>query len=334
MTYNLAVIEPEASAVANLVDGIELAKEYSKHARSVNTNRAYRSDWADFDAWCRSKGVRSLPAEPKTVGVYIAEQASRLKPASISRRLTSIQEAHKLVNFPLDTSHSEIGEVLSGIRRVHSTAQKGKAPILTSDIRELVKHLPDTLTGKRDRALLLIGFAGAFRRSEIVSIDREDLSFDRKGLTIHIKRSKTDQEGEGRDVAIPYGSNLNTCPIRSLQDWIDVSGITQGAVFRGINRHGQIALDRLCDKAVALVVKRAVYSRAIANNLKVDEAEQEVVKFAGHSLRAGLATSAAMAGVSEHAIMRQTGHKRTDMVRKYIRIADPFHNNAAAQVGL
>ena len=176
--------------------------------------------------------------------------------------------------------------------------------------------------GKRDRALLLVGFAGAFRRSELVSLDVADVAFDPNGLTIRLRRSKTDQEGEGRKVGLPYGSNLATCPVRALQEWLHVAAITNGALFVGINRHGT-PQGRLSACAVALIVKKVVAAAGLNPDL-----------YAGHSLRAGLATSAAMAGVSERSIMAQTGHKSVMMVRRYIRDGSLFRENAAAGIGL
>ena len=187
----------------------------------------------------------------------------------------------------------------------------------------MMANLPDRLLGVRDRALLLVGFAGAFRRSELVSLNVRDLKFTNDGLTVTLRRSKTDQEGSGRKVGIPYGSSPETCPVRSLRAWLEASGIESGPVFRPINRHGQIRPSRLSDRAVALIVKRAA-----------EAAGKDPAEFAGHSLRSGLATAAAIGGASERAIMKQTGHRSTAMVRRYIRDGSLFRENAAARVGL
>jgi integrase len=186
----------------------------------------------------------------------------------------------------------------------------------------MVDTLPDSLLGIRDRALLLVGFAGAFRRSELVGLDVADVEFKREGLVVTLERSKTDQEGAGRKIGIPYGSNPATCPVRALQAWLEASATTEGALFRTMNRHGHVK-DRLSGQGVAIVVKRC----AEAAGLNPDD-------YAGHSLRSGLATSAAAAGVSERAIMNQTGHKSVNMVRRYIREGSLFRENAAAGVGL
>ncbi len=327
-------LESSLRQLEGLTDLIAISKKYDERARSGNTNRAYRSDWADFEKWCKNKGLCALPAQPITIKLYLTDRASKLKVSSLSRRLTAIREAHKLAKHPLNTKDPDITETWKGIRNELGTAQSAKSPILISDIRELVKTLPDTLTGTRDRAILLIGFAGAFRRSEIVGIDFKDLSFEREGLKIKIRKSKTDQEAEGRDVGVPYGSNSNTCPIRSLQDWLSISGIIEGSIFRGIDKHGRIRKERLSDKSVALIVKRYAYLREITNGKKPKDAEIAIEKFSGHSLRAGFVTTAAKAGVHENNIMRVTGHKKSDMLRKYIRHGTVFEDMAASKIGL
>jgi integrase len=195
--------------------------------------------------------------------------------------------------------------------------------IADTDLRRMIAQLPETLIGVRDRAILLVGFAGAFRRSELVALNHDDVEFTRDGLVISIRRSKTDQEGAGRKIGIPYGSNPATCPVRSLQDWIECGDIKEGPLFRPINRHGQIAGRRLSGEAVAEIVKRYATKAGMNAN-----------QFAGHSLRSGLATSSAAAGASERAIMNQTGHRSVMTVRRYIRDGNLFRENAAAVVGL
>jgi len=283
MPNNLIIVEPKTSEVTHIVNVIESAKGYANCARSTNTNKAYRSDWADFSAWCKTNGMCALPAEPSTVALYLTDRASNLKTASLARRLTSIREAHRLAGRPLNTQHPAIRETWKGIRNTLGAAQRGKIPILIADLRDMVAQLPDTLIGMRDRALLLIGFSGAFRRSELVGIDIQNLSFGRDGLTIRIGKSKTDQEGKGREVGIPYGSNPKICPIRAAEDWINASGIKEGALYCSVNRHGQVQSNGLSDKAVALIVKRAAYASAFANGLDGNLAAREASQFAGHS---------------------------------------------------
>jgi integrase len=212
---------------------------------------------------------------------------------------------------------------MKGIRRTLGTAPQQKAPTLTADIRAMVDATDSGLIGVRDRALILLGFAGAFRRSELVSLDLTDLEFGRDGLTVNLRRSKTDQEGQGRKVGIPYGSNPETCPVRTVQAWIEQAGITDGAAFRSVNRHGHVQPGRLLGADVARIVKK------LAESAVLDPA-----KYAGHSLRAGHATAAAIAGASERSIMNQTGHRSVQMVRRYIRDGNLFRENSAGKLGL
>jgi integrase len=249
--------------------------------------------------------------------------ASHRKASTLQRRLSAISQAHQAAGHPTPTRDIAVRVVFAGIRRAHGTAQTGKTPVLTADLRLMVAALPESRLGVRDRALLLLGFAGAFRRSELVGLDVTDVTVSRDGLVIRLRRSKTDQEGQGRTIGIPYGSRPMTCPVRALQDWLSYSGIKSGPLFRPLDRHGNMRATRFSDRGVARVVQRA----ALAAGL--DPAD-----FAGHSLRAGLATSAAAAGVSERAIMAQTGHKSLPMVRRYIRDGSLFNENAAAGVGL
>jgi integrase len=212
---------------------------------------------------------------------------------------------------------------MKGIRRTKGTAPAQKAAALTDDIRAMVDATDAGTIGARDRALVLLGFAGAFRRSELIGLDVEDCVFGKDGLTVTLRRSKTDQAGAGRKVGIPYGSNPDTCPVRMVQAWIEQAGLTAGPVFRSISRHGRVQPGRLCGIDVARVVKKLA-----------ERAQLDAAKYAGHSLRAGHATSAAIAGASERSIMNQTGHRSVQMVRRYIRDASLFRENSAAQLGL
>ena len=307
----------------DMVPSLDQAREFIRVSKAENTLRGYRSDRRDFIAWCEGHGVCPLPALPEVVASYIAECAARLKVGTIQRRLNAIAEAHKAVGLESPTSAGMVRNTLKGIRRSLGTAPVAKAPALTDDIRAMIGVADEGLIGLRDCALILLGFAGAFRRSEVVALDVADLGFGHDGLTVHLRRSKTDQIGEGRKVGIPYGSNPDTCPVRILQSWLETAGFAEGPVFRAINRHGRLQAARLAPADVARVVKK------LALRAGLDPA-----RYAGHSLRAGHATSAAIAGASERSIMNQTGHRSVQMVRRYIRDGSLFRENSAGKLGL
>jgi site-specific recombinase XerD len=325
MVMNMSdeMILKEQQAIAELMSLYEKGQEAADQGKSDNTKRAYKSDWQQFQDWCLAHNVEPLPAKPGAVFSYLAHIMEELKPSSIQRRLIAIRYVHIKSNLPDPTKTPEIKELWRGICNNKGTRQTGKQPATIEVIRQLVAVLPDNLLGVRDRALLLVGFASAFRRSELVSLNYEDLTFDRNGLTVLLRRSKTDQTGEGRKVGIAYGSNPATCPVRALQDWLTAANIKDGAIFRPINRHEQIQSKRMTAQSVALIVKKYAELAGLAADL-----------FAGHSLRAGLATSAAASGASERAIMNQTGHKNPLMVRRYIRDANLFNENVTTKIGL
>jgi site-specific recombinase XerD len=302
---------------------LEQAREFARRSKAENTLRGYRADWREFCGWCEGHSLRPLPALPETVASYIAECAGRLKVGSIQRRLNAIAEAHKAVGVESPTTAGMVRNTLKGIKRTIGTAMVQKATALTDDIRAMVGVSGAGLIGSRDRALVLLGFAGAFRRSELVGLDAEDCGFGNDGLTVTLRRSKTDQDGAGRKIGIPYGSNPETCPVRIIQAWIELAGIDAGPLFRSINRHGQVRAGRLSPIDVARVVKK------LAKRAGLDAA-----KYAGHSLRAGHATSASIAGASERSIMNQTGHRSVQMVRRYIRDGSLFRENSAGKLGL
>jgi site-specific recombinase XerD len=314
---------PTNTKIGPLAEIADRASEFIHQSKAKNTIRAYRADWTHFEFWCQSHGQASLPATADTVALYVTDLADTHKPATITRRISAISQGHQIAGMETPTGAAKVRLVMAGIRRMKGTAQTGKTPILVDDLRRMLAGLPGNLLGVRDRVLLLIGFCGAFRRSELVALDAADVAVTREGLVVTIRRSITDQEGEGRKIGIPYASHLETCPVRSLQDWLEKSGITEGPLFRPIDRFGKMASIRLSAAAVADIVKK--YVAAVG----LDAAE-----FAGHSLRSGLATSAAAAGASERSIMRQTGHRSEKMVRRYIKDGSLFRENAAAVVGL
>ncbi len=299
------------------------AGDYMRASKAENTWRAYKADWADFAGWCAENDLLPLPAQPATVALYLAERADSLKVSTLSRRLAAIVQMHSMSRHPDPTKGAEVKECWRGIRRTKGIAQKGKAPAIVDVVRQLIGVMPNNAAGIRDRAMMLLGFAGAFRRSELVGLNVDDLQFTRAGLVITLRRSKTDQEGEGRKIGIPTGAGLATDPIRAVQEWLALAAIKAGPIFRAVDRHQHISPDRLSAQTVALVIKRYA-----------ERAGLDPVIYAGHSLRAGLATSAAAAGASERAIMSQTGHKNVQMVRRYIRDGELFKDNAAGKVGL
>jgi integrase len=296
---------------------------FLRSARSEATRRAYVSDWKHFLAFCEAREMDALPAEPGTVAMYLAAYADALRVSTLERRLAAISQVHQGAGYPdPPTRHSSVRRVFAGIRREVGGASVGKSAILTEDLRRMVAALPDTLLGRRDRALLLVGFAGAFRRAELVALDVRDAQFTRAGLVVHVRRSKTDQDGKGDRVGIPNGKHPETCPVTALRAWLDAAGIRGGAIFRYVDRHGKVR-GRSRPQAVAIVVQRA--AKAIGLDPRV---------FGGHSLRAGLATSAAIAGVTERKIMDQTRHTSERMLRRYIRDGEMFRDNAAEGAGL
>ena len=209
----------------------DLAREFARHSRAANTLRGYRTDWKEFCRWCELHELCPLPANPGCVAGYIAECAQRLKVGSIQRRINAIAEAHKAMELESPTHSTTVRNTLKGIRRALGTASGQKTAALTDDIRAMVEASDTGLIGARDRAVILLGFAGAFRRSELVGLDVEDCAFGRDGLTITLRRSKTDQDGQGRKLGIPYGSNPETCPVRVVQAWLELSGMRTGARF-------------------------------------------------------------------------------------------------------
>jgi integrase len=313
--------EPRADVVPS--PSLQQVRDFIRASKAESTIRGYRADWGHFCKWCEANQLGPLPASPEVVASYIAECAGRLKVGSVQRRLNAIAEAHKAVGVESPTHHAMVTNTMKGIRRTKGTAPTQKAPTLTDDIRAMIDATDLGIIGTRDRALVLLGFAGAFRRSELVGLDLEDCTFGKDGLTVKLRRSKTDQDGAGRRIGIPYGSNPETCPVRVLQGWIEQAGISTGPLFRSINRHGQVRAGRLSGIDVSRVVKKLA-----------ERAGLDAAKYAGHSLRAGHATSAAIAGASERSIMNQTGHRSVQMVRRYIRDGSLFRENSAGKLGL
>jgi len=308
--------------VGCLTPAAEQAREFARRARSRSTLKAYKTDWADFERWCERQPATALPATPETVACYISSMAEFHKASTITRRLSAISQLHQVKGFESPTKNEMVRSVLKGIRRTIGTTPDEKAPLVAADIREMVGRLPDTTIGIRDRALLLLGFAGAFRRSELVGLNVEDLEFTDDGLVVILRKSKTDQERQGRKIGVPCLPASDACPVRAVRAWMEKSGIAAGPLFRSVICGGRVQEERLSDHAVALIVKRRL------------PAGKDSAKFAGHSLRAGFVTAAANGGASIKAIMQQTGHRSLETVMRYMRDASLFRGNALGATGL
>ena len=295
-------------------------------SKAINTVRAYKSDFNDFGLFCAQNGFKSLPSEPKIVALYLTYLSTKdAKMSTLKRRLVSIGVIHKLKGHYLDTKHPSIIENIMGIKRRKGSIQKGKKPLLISSLKTTIDAIDQQNKEKikilRDRSIILIGFSGGFRRNEIVSLNYDDLDFVPEGLKIKIKRSKTDQFGEGVIKALPYFDNSHYCPVVSLKNWIDIARINSGALFRRFSKGSKLTEKRLTDQTVALLIKEYLQLAGIDNK-----------NYSGHSLRSGFATSAAESGAEERSIMAMTGHKSSEMVRRYIKEANLFKNNALNKI--
>jgi len=299
---------------------------YARAARAGNTWRAYEADLRHFAAWCEHHGLAPFPAAPATVAAYLTAHAPpRLAVSTLRRRLAAISVMHQTAGHEatdLPTRAAEVRTVWAGIRRTHGTAPKKVRAARTKVINALVTELGTKPIDVRDRALLLIGFAGALRRSELVGLDVADIIEDEVGLRLILRRSKTDQEGETVTIGLPYGSNPATCPVRAWRAWRDLAGLAGGPAFRAVTRHGHIGATRLGDRAVARMVRR----RALAAGLDGD--------FAGHSLRAGFATEGYAQGTPELAVMRHGRWRSAAVMRGYVEEGGLWNDNAAARLGL
>jgi len=283
-----------------------------KNSKAHNTLRAYQADFSDFSNFCKTNNFSSLPTDPKIVALYLTHLSSSCKFSTLKRRLASIKVIHKLKGHYIDTKHPIISENLMGIKRKLGVKQISKKPILLDDLKLIIQaitHEKNEFKKIQNKALVLIGFAGGFRRSELVSIEYDDVDFVNEGVKINIKKSKTDQIGIGMTKAIPYFENTKFCPVVSLKEWINYAKINSGRIFK------------ISDKSVALIIKKYALISGLDHS-----------KYAGHSLRSGFATSTAETGADERSIMAMTGHKTTQMVRRYIQEANLFKNNALNKI--
>ena len=314
----------------NIITDIKALQEETllnlQSSKANNTLRAYKSDFNDFSLFCAKNGFKSLPSDPKIVSLYLTYLSTKdAKISTLKRRLVSIGVIHKLKGYYLDTKHPSIIENIMGIKRRKGSIQLSKKPILISSLKKIINVIDDQnkkeIKKLRDRSIILIGFSGGFRRNEIVSLDYDDLDFVSDGLKINLRRSKTDQFGEGFTKALPYFDNTQYCPVLSLKKWIEISKITSGAVFRRFSKGSKLSENRLTDQTVALLIKEYLNLAGIDSK-----------NYSGHSLRSGFATSAAESGAQERSIMAMTGHKSTEMVRRYIKEANLFKNNALKNI--
>ena len=316
--------------MSNLITDLKAFQEETllnlQSSKANNTVRAYKSDFNDFGLFCAQNGFKSLPSEPKIVSLYLTHLSTRdIKMSTLKRRLVSIGVIHKLKGHYLDTKHPIIIENILGIKRRKGSIQKGKKPLLINNLKIIInvidEYNKEDIKKFRDRSIILIGFSGGFRRNEIVSLDHDDLDFVPEGLKINLKRSKTDQFGEGSVKGLPYFDNSQYCPVLSLKNWIQVSNISSGPLFRRFSKGSKLSENRLTDQTVALLIKKYLNLAGIDNK-----------NYSGHSLRSGFATSAAESGAEERSIMAMTGHKSTEMVRRYIKEANLFKNNALNKI--
>ena len=292
-----------------------------KNSKAINTVRAYKSDFKDFELFCAQSGFKPIPAAPKIISLYLTHLSTKeIKISTIKRRLVSIGVIHRLKGQYLDTKHPIIIENIMGIKRRKGSIQTGKKPLLINYLKDIINVIDNQKNEKikllRDRTIILVGFSGGFRRNEIVGLNIEDLDFVTEGLKINIRKSKTDQYGEGSVKALPYFNNKQYCPVKSVQKFIKLSNIKSGPLFRRFTKGSNLSENRLTDQTVALLIKKYLKLAGIDSK-----------NYSGHSLRSGFATSAAESGAEERTIMAMTGHKSPEMVRRYIKEANLFKNN-------
>jgi site-specific recombinase XerD len=314
MTTALTVIS-DVTLPAALGPDLAAAIDLAKAEKAASTRKACGTDFRLFEAWCATRSVAALPAAPETVAAYLAANAGTSKASTLGRRIAAIRYAHKLAAHPLPTDAEGVKATMRGIRRTHGSARVRKAPALAGKVIGMVATAPDKLAGLRDRALLLIGFGGALRRSELVALDVADIQETETGLLVTIRSSKTDQEREGATIAIARGDVA--CPAKALREWLKAAGIESGPIFRPIDKAGTVRASRLTDRSVANIVK------AYAGRAGFDAST-----FSGHSLRAGFLTSAAGKGASIFKMMDVSRHKSVDTLRGYVRDAELFKDHA------
>ena len=302
------------------------AQEYQDAADAPSTLRAYASDLKNFEAWCAKSGLVALPAAPEVVGAYLAAAGEGYAMQTLRRRVAAIARASGVAGHPLDTKHPAIRETLRGIGRTHGSRGRRSAALTTAEIRKLADACGADLTGLRDRALLLMGFAGALRRSELVALDVEHLSWSDEGVKLLLTKSKTDKEGEGAEVMIVPGRHEVTCPVLTLRTWLEGAQVRSGPVFRKVNKAGRVEARRLSEDAVRQILRRCAAAAGIQGTL--------AEPISPHGLRAGFVTTAYRNGVLDEEIMGHTRHRSLATMRSYVRRAKLSKASPASKLGL
>jgi integrase len=304
----LAGAAPVADLPSAIAEALFLAEAFARNSRAPATGKVYDRCWAEFRDWCASCGLDCLPASPETIALYLAVAAQRLKVPSLQKRLAAIAAAHRRAGYEFPDGPA-LAEVWKGIKRTKTVARQGKMPLLAGEVKGLISGLPENLAGRRDRALILLGFVGAFRRSELVALDLDDIAFQADGMLVRLRRGKTDQEGAGGEKWIPRAEDPSHCPLRAVQRWILYAGLDDGPLFRAVDRLGRPAARRLSGDSVARIIQARVERSLVARGFTGTEASARAKAVAAHSLRSGLCVSALAAGTPEAALLPITGHR-------------------------
>jgi integrase len=324
MDNNLIKFTPQN--IVNHEELINKAKDYAIYSFAELTIKGYQKDWKLFEKWCQDKNLISLPCEINTLIIYITDlAANNYKVSTIERKVYAINHLHFISNQPLNLKNRDYKIVMNGIKRKHGTAKKGKVPLLIRALREIITNINQTKNSNmatRDKALISFGWASAMRRSEIVDLNWQDIVFVEEGIIVTIKKSKTDQYGEGQKIAILYGNNQEICPVRNLKKWQEISSTNQ-AIFTSINKADIINDKRLYDRDISRIIKKLIFSIGL-----------DFTEFAGHSLRSGFITTAAKHSVPDHIIMKHSRHKTAQMLQTYTRDNSLIKDNATSMVGL
>lgn len=320
----LATVSLDSLQSLDFADLQEEAREFARRSKGVGTVRLYDREWRRFVAWCSAKNQKPLPADPNVVTLYVTDLARTLSVASINVAVAAISQAHQVAGIDSPTHTSTFRNVWRGIRRTLGVAAKTqKTPTTTDVVKSMIEVMPEGLIGVRDHTILLFAFATAMRRSEIVDTDVSSVRFVERGLEVTVAKSKTDQEGVGHVIAVPFGNSERTCPVRALRRWLQASEITEGPLFRSVDRHGRLSDSRLDSGSVGRIVKRLA-----------ERTGRDPKQFGGHSTRAGFITSAATNGASERSIAEISNHRSVQVLRSYVRAATRFDDNAGAKLGL